>query len=208
VSAVGPWGRRPSDPTTPFAFTFPDITPPAVAITNPTGESTFATSATPLPIGGTASDNVGVNEVTWTTDRGGSGTATGTTTWSARVALQVGSNVMMVTAPDAAGNTGSQTLTVAYAPPPPPAITITAPTRSPTYAATASPLAVGGTASGVGVTRVTWTSDRGASGAATGTTTWSASVPLKSGPNLITVTVSDAAGNSRTDTLTVTLRKK
>ena len=51
-------------------------------------------------------------------DRGGSGTATGTTSWSVSgIALLSGSNVLTVTARDAAGNTSTDTLTVTYTPP-------------------------------------------------------------------------------------------
>jgi hypothetical protein len=46
--------------------------------------------------------------VSWVSDRGGSGTATGTTNWSIPVVgLQVGNNVITVTARDAAGNAGT-----------------------------------------------------------------------------------------------------
>jgi hypothetical protein len=56
------------------------------------------------------------------------------------------------------------------------------------------------------VTQVTWTNSRGGSGTATGTTNWTAGgVVLQSGSNVLTVTARDAAGNSGTDTLTVTL---
>jgi hypothetical protein len=55
--------------------------------------------------------------VTWTNSRGGSGTATGTTSWSASgIALQSGSNVITVTARDAAGNSGTDMLAVTYSP--------------------------------------------------------------------------------------------
>jgi len=101
---------------TPQATT--DTTPPTVRITAPTAALTYATSTSPLPLGGTAADNVGVRQVTWTTDHGGSGTASGTTTWSVGgIALQSGTNVLKLTAADAAGNTASATLTVTYTPP-------------------------------------------------------------------------------------------
>ncbi len=96
----------------------PDTTPPTLRITSPTSALSYSTSASPLPLGGTAADNVGVRQVTWTSDRGGSGTASGTTTWSVGgIALQSGSNVLTLTAADAAGNTASVTLTVTYSPP-------------------------------------------------------------------------------------------
>ena len=64
-------------------------------------------------------------------DRGGSGTATGTTSWSVSgIVLLSGQNVLTVTARDAAGNTSTDTLTVTYTPPDttPPTVTITTPT--------------------------------------------------------------------------------
>ncbi len=80
---------------------------PTVTITSPTSPATHTATATPLNLGGTASDNVAVTQVTWTNDRGGSGTASGTTSWSASgIVLQSG-NVLTVTARDAAGNTST-----------------------------------------------------------------------------------------------------
>src|SRR5207302_1262464 len=76
-----------------------DATPPTVAITAPTSNPTFSTSTTPLTLGGTASDNVGVTQVTWVNSAGGSGTATGTTSWTASgIVLQPGANGLTVTA--------------------------------------------------------------------------------------------------------------
>ncbi|MGH7303674.1 MAG: hypothetical protein ACRELZ_10310, partial [Candidatus Rokuibacteriota bacterium] len=51
--------------------------------------------------------------VTWANNRGGGGTASGTSAWTVNVAgLQIGSNVITVTARDAANLTASKTLTV------------------------------------------------------------------------------------------------
>jgi hypothetical protein len=87
-----------------------------------------------------------------------------------------------------------------------PVVTITGPTNAATHATGTTPLSMSGTASdNVGVTQVTWVNDRGGSGTATGTTSWSVSgVALQSGANVLTVTARDAAGNTSTDTLTVT----
>lgn len=94
----------------------PDTTAPTVAIATPTTGSTYSTGSSPLTLGGTAADNVGVTEVAWANDRGGSGTATGTASWTiAGIALQSGTNILTVTARDAAGNLGTDILTVAYA---------------------------------------------------------------------------------------------
>src|SRR5438445_8743224 len=71
-----------------------DTMRPTVAITSPTFGATFSTSNPLLALRGSASDNVGVTQVTWANSRGGGGTATGTTSWAASgIALQPGTNV-------------------------------------------------------------------------------------------------------------------
>jgi len=91
----------------------PDETPPTVTITSPTSNPTYTTSSSPLTLGGTAADNIGVTQVTWANSRGGGGTATGTTTWTASgIVLQTGTNVLTVTARNAAGNTATARVTV------------------------------------------------------------------------------------------------
>ncbi len=184
----------------------PDTTAPTVAITSPTSGGTYTTNASPLTLAGTAADNVGVTQVTWSSDRGGSGTATGTTSWSAPgIALQPGANVLTVTARDAAGNPGTRTLTVSYDPTPPTA-TITTPTTGTTYTTPTSPLTLGGTAAdNIAVTQVTWSNNRGGSGTASGAATWSVTgIVLQPGDNVLTVTARDAANNVGTAILTVT----
>jgi hypothetical protein len=92
-----------------------DTTAPTVAITTPTAAAAFFTNSSPLTLAGTAADNVGVTQVSWGNNRGGSGTAAGTTAWSVSgIVLQTGTNALTVTASDAAGNTGTATLTVTY----------------------------------------------------------------------------------------------
>ena len=185
-----------------------DTTAPAVAITGPTTAATFVSTTSTMTLAGTSSDNVGVTQVTWTNSRGGSGTASGTTSWSAPVvSLQTGSNVLTVTARDAAGNSSTDVLTVTYnaADTTAPVVTITGPTTAATFSMSAATLALAGTASdNVGVTQVTWTNSRGGSGTATGTTNWSALVALKGGANVLTIMARDASGNTATDTVTVT----
>jgi hypothetical protein len=166
-------------------------------------------NTTSLSLGGTASDNVAISSVSWVNNRGGSGTATGTSNWSVpAVGLQTGTNVITVTARDIAGNAATDVLTVTYSVPDTtaPVVTITTPTTGSTYSTSSSTVAISGTGSdNVGVTTVTWSTDRGSSGTASGTTNWSASsVTLQSGANVVTVTARDAAGNSSTDTLAVT----
>src|SRR6185295_17732979 len=135
-------------------YTIPDNTPPTVGISAPTGAATYTTNASPLTLGGSASDNVGVTQITWTNDRGGSGTATGTTSWSVSgIVLQPNANVVTVTARDAANNTGTATLTVTLDASPP-TVTIVSPSGTGSYTTTTTPLSISGTSSDdVGVTQ-------------------------------------------------------
>jgi hypothetical protein len=190
-------------------YTPADTTAPAISIGTPTSGTTFAASTTPLTVGGTASDAVGVTQVTWANDRGGSGTATGTTSWSASgIVLQSGANVITVTARDAAGNASTDALTVTYTPPDTtnPTVAINTPTTSTTFTTTAATVGIGGTASdNVSVTQVAWSNNRGGNGTATGTANWIVTgIALQSGSNTLTVTARDAAGNLATAVLTVT----
>jgi hypothetical protein len=102
----------PATPTTPTApATGQDTTPPTIAITSP-AFTIVSTTAASMTISGTASDNVGVTSVKWSASTGGSGTAAGTGTWSATVALLVGNNVITVRAYDAADNSGWRAVTI------------------------------------------------------------------------------------------------
>jgi hypothetical protein len=93
-----------------------DTTAPTVAIATPTAAATYtATGATLATLSGTATDNTAVTQVTWANSLGGSGTATGTASWSvSNIALQIGTNVITVTGYDAAGNSSTDILTVTY----------------------------------------------------------------------------------------------
>ena len=213
VTACGGGADGSSTPTSgssPSVTT--DTTSPSVTITGPTSSSSYSTSSAALSLSGSASDNVGVTQVTWSNSRGGSGTASGTISWNASgITLQDGSNTLTVTARDAAGNTSTDTLVVTYSTSTPgdttaPSVTITSPTSSSTYTTSSGTLALAGSASdNVGVTQVSWSNNRGGSGTASGTTSWSVgSITLQSGSNIITVTARDAANNQNTDVLTVT----
>jgi putative Ig domain-containing protein/fibronectin type III domain protein len=102
----------------------PDTTLPLISIASPTSNSSYTSSMASITLGGTSSDNVGVTQVSWTNSLGGAGTASGTTSWnSGAIALVAGTNVITVSARDAAGNVGIDTVSVSYtvtAPPPPP----------------------------------------------------------------------------------------
>jgi hypothetical protein len=88
-----------------------DPIPPTITITSQLPGSTYSAS---LTLWGTAADNVGVTQVTWTNSRGGSGIASGTTSWTASgIVLQLGTNVLTVAAQNAAGNVTTAGVTVA-----------------------------------------------------------------------------------------------
>ena len=92
-----------------------DGVPPSVQITSPTAAPTVETALPSIGIGGTASDNDQLDRVAWSSNRGGSGTAVGTTNWSvSTIPLAVGENVITVTATDRTGNTAHDTIAVTY----------------------------------------------------------------------------------------------
>jgi hypothetical protein len=199
ASGPGPWSGA-------MDFTVPDSKAPTIAIAQPTAAATYATSAATITLSGTAADESAVASVTWTNTLGGSGTATGTTAWTvAGLPLKAGTNVITVTARDAAGNAATDILTVTATDASSPVVSIVAPTATSSFSTASASIGLGGTASNaLGVTQVSWTSDKGASGMASGTTAWAAAVPLESGVNVITVTARDAAGKTGTDVISVT----
>ncbi len=93
-----------------------DTTVPTVTISSPTSGSTYTSTSSTTSLGGSASDSSsGISTVTWSNDRGGNGTATGTASWTvSSISLSSGDNVITVTAKDGANNSGTDTLQVAY----------------------------------------------------------------------------------------------
>lgn len=91
-----------------------DTTDPSIVITAPTDQATYNTpNATITTIAGTCADDVAVDSVTWSCDVCGSGTATGTTSWSiATISLMEGANVVTLTCTDTSTNTGTDQITV------------------------------------------------------------------------------------------------
>jgi hypothetical protein len=89
-----------------------DASAPVITITVPTTGSQYNTDQSFVTIGGTASDNTLVTEVTWSTDRGASGRATGTDSWIAGVPISRGPNTITIRAQDEAGNVSSKAIVV------------------------------------------------------------------------------------------------
>ncbi|WP_169923984.1 Ig-like domain-containing protein [Sulfurifustis variabilis] len=215
IAGCGDGGDSSASPpdTAPRPIVAPvDSDPPAVQITGPVAGGSYASSGAAVTLSGSATDNVGVDRVVWSNNRGGSGTASGGASWNTGpIPLQSGVNLITVTALDPSGNSGTADISVSYATTAGgdtivPAVTITSPTTDASYAATAATLHLAGTAGdNQGVARVSWSNNRGGSGTASGTQSWSvAGIALQSGSNVITVTAVDLADNTATDTLTVT----
>lgn len=89
-----------------------DTAAPVISITVPTTASHYNTDQSFVTVGGTASDNTSVIEITWRTDRGASGHATGTESWIAGVPLSRGPNTITIRARDEAGNVSSKAVSV------------------------------------------------------------------------------------------------
>jgi hypothetical protein len=188
-----------------------DTVAPSVEITTPTGAADYSTPLAFIGIGGTASDNLSVASVTWVNSRGGEGTASGTTIWTANsIPLLRGENLITVTAEDADGNQATDEIVVTFESEPgsdvtPPEVRITSPTSASAFSSDNENIALGGNASdNNSVSRVTWVNDRGGQGAATGTVSWSiSSISLLAGENRITVTAADPDGNTDSDEIVI-----
>ena len=101
----------PAAPSPPSGSPGGDTVPPAVQILSP-GGTIVSVGTTTIHITGTASDNVGLSAVKYNTSSGDTGTATGTTSWTADVPLLIGTTVVTIRAYDAAGNSGWRAITV------------------------------------------------------------------------------------------------
>ena len=177
-----------------------DTTDPVVTITAPTSSTTYGTQSDSINLSGTSSDDTGTSSVTWSSSRGPSGTATGTSNWSAAgISLSEGTNVLTLTAKDAAGNTSTDTLTITYTKPDTtaPVVTITSPTTGTTYGTQSDSVNLRGISSDDSdINSVSWSNSRGGNGQATGTTSWEVSdIVLANGENIITIQAEDEFGN-------------
>jgi hypothetical protein len=214
---------------TPPALPAPPVTPPTPAAPTPAALSiailspaaNFSTTGTTVSLSGSASGGTGTLRVTWTDDRGGSGTASGATSWTiTSLTLATGANNITATVTDGSGKMAAKTILVTRAtttPTPattptssdttPPTLQILSPGSS-MISTSASLISLSGVASdNVGVTAVKWTNNFGQGGDAIGTTNWQISnIPLLVGTNKITVRAFDAAGNSRWQLLTIVRR--
>lgn len=173
-----------------------DTTKPVITIATPTSGSTYTATSSALSLSGSASDNVGVTQVSWSNSLGGSGTASGTASWSVNsVTLLNGTNTITVTARDAAGNTAANTLTVSYTTPDttPPTVSSVSPANGTTNASTST------------VITVTFSEAMNASSINTGTFTVNGATGTVSASSATaTFTPSSALASSTSYTVTIT----
>jgi Fibronectin type III domain/Glucodextranase, domain B/Bacterial Ig domain len=185
-----------------------DNTAPTLTINSPTAADQYDTDTATIQIAGGAADDIGIEQVYWTSSSGQSGMADGTTDWRiASLNLSEGLNVLTVVAVDPAGNQGSDTLNITYTTSTTgaPTVQITSPTAADTYSTETAFVTVRGTASGDHpITRVTWTTNHGHSGTASGTANWSITGTLPGEDvYVVTVTAHDDAGQTAQDILTI-----
>ncbi len=107
-----------------FDFEFDSINPLFVNITSPPPPPPFSTGTSPIAVSGIVTGGAPDSfSVFWSTNRGQAGFATGTSNWSASVPLELGQNIITVTAVDGSFNQGSASITVTLettpTPPPP-----------------------------------------------------------------------------------------
>ena len=93
-----------------------DIQAPDIYITTPVFAPVYTNISSSIALGGGSDDNVGVTAITWANDRGGSGQVSPPldSWYVSGIKLYPGSNNITATAFDAAGNRGTDVLTVIY----------------------------------------------------------------------------------------------
>jgi len=212
-------------------FTWSILTQPAVTLTNPGSQTTTVGQNVALQLhatdpGGLAVTYAAAGLPTGLTITPASGAISG-------IPSATGTYTVTATAVSASGARATQVFTWTVVPLPattpisdttptipgmtpptisdttPPTISITSPTTDKTYNTDKSTVALEGSVfDDVSVVSVLWNNDRGGEGAATFSgAAWNVpSVALKNGPNLLTVTAVDGAGNTATDTLTIIVK--
>lgn len=190
-----------------------DKTAPSVAFSAPSNGSTVSGTVT---LSANASDNVGVTKVEFYSSAGSYLIGTDTTSpyslsWATKGYVSDGSQTLVVKAYDAAGNIGSNTITVTVknADTTAPTVSITSPANGATVSGTVT---ISATASdNVGVTKVQFYSAGGSYLIGTDTTSpysisWATKGYVANGSQTLVVKAYDAAGNVGTKSITVTIK--
>ncbi|OOP55538.1 MAG: hypothetical protein AYP45_14255 [Candidatus Brocadia carolinensis] len=199
-----------------MTLTTPDTTAPNCSISINNGDSYTKSPTVILTL--SATDDIGVTGYYLSTSStiplataAGWTSITSTASYNASIPYTLisgdGSKTLYVWYKDASGNISNPALDSIILDATAPAITITNPTYNPTYITTSSTMTLGGDVSDSisGICSITWNNNKGGSGSTNGTTGWVFSgITLSSGDNVITVTATDEASNTRMDTITVT----
>ena len=178
-------------------------TTPLVTITSPTDRPAWktTTNASQFTVSGMALDNDAVASVSWSNDRGGSGDAMGTDTWTvANIPLQEGFNAITLSAMDADGNRGTDTLTVNVNRPP--SVTASCDPCALEIGATADLRAEGQDPDSDSIA-YQWSADTGSFEGSTTDETARWRAPDHAGAVPITVTVTDGRGGTASTSVTI-----
>ena len=190
-----------SGPASGSGSSTPPVAPLTLSVQTPAAPGT----ASAVALIGTVSGGTGATTVTWSAN-GASGSAQVTgSTWTVTVALVVGTNSITITATNSSKSV-SQVVSVTRQAPASvtptgvkdtiaPSITISAPSSTTVNTTLATYTISGSALDNVSVASVTWVTSTGNSGAATGTSAWSAQIPLLKGFNQVTIRATDTSGN-------------
>jgi len=85
----------------------------SITITSPASGGTLETPDDAVALAGTADSNASIVSVSWTSDKGGKGEASGSESWeTAPIPLLIGDNTITITAEDGTGATASRTVII------------------------------------------------------------------------------------------------
>ncbi len=170
---------------------------PDIAITN--AQTMFASATATAGLGGTKHATV-AGTMRWTNAlTGGSGTFAAASPWSVSgIALSAGDNAITVSGTNSAGIAGSATIVLTRLATP--VISIT--TADATVSNDVSSTSIAGTAGGGTDGSMAWTNSLGGSGSISASASWAIpAVSLAVGTNVVTVTATNAAGETATDSV-------
>ncbi len=170
--------------------------PPALVITSPLDGAVLPSSL--VTVTGTASDNVGLDEVALSLDGTTYDVTTGTTSWSGTLNLAEGPNTIFARATDLAGNMATVSIAVTVDTVKPRAVAGDDQTSN-----AGATISFDASASSDNVAIASYRWEFGDGGAGTGQTT--IHVYVDPGIYTVTLTIQDAAGNADTDVLIVTV---
>ncbi len=177
---------------------------PAISITN--APQSFPNGVTSCALGGVANQHA-VGYISWSNNRGGSGSATATSSWVITgIPLSGGANLISVSATNIFGSNAVATITMTRAPSPgegAPYVDVTTPDI--TVDESISAYTINGTNNPHVVGTLWWTNALGGGGTLAAITPWTIlNVPLQLGDNVISVSGSNVYGDVASDSVRIT----